>query len=128
VQRTKITGQIKIDLEDETSANEVTLNGYIYRTIATHHNSTTNSEVIHWYNQRAEDSENRIKKLKLDLGGNTLLCNDFKANALYFLICSMSDNLFTLMRQLLPVNLAHHNTLATLSRCRQNSEHRATII
>jgi hypothetical protein len=108
VQRTKITAQVEIDLEDETSANEAILNGYIYRTIANNHDSTTNSEDIHWFNQRAEDSENRIKKLKLDFGGNTLLCNDFKVNALYFLMCSMSDNLFALIRQLLPGNLAHH--------------------
>jgi hypothetical protein len=44
----------------------------------------------------------------LDFGGNTLPCSDFKANALYFLMCSMSYNLLALMRQLLPENLAHH--------------------
>ena len=60
------------------------------------------------YNQRAEDSENRIKELKLDFGGDTLPCSDFKANALYFLITALSYNLFALMRQLLPEELAHH--------------------
>ena len=35
---------------------------------------------------QAEDSENRIKELKLDFGGDTLPCSDFNANALCFLI------------------------------------------
>lgn len=108
VQRTKITGQVEIDLEDSENTDEVTLNGYVYRAIGSNHDSKTNSELIHWYKQRAEDSENRIKELKLDFGGDTLPCSDFKANALYFLICSLSYNLFALMRQLLPENLAHH--------------------
>jgi predicted adenine nucleotide alpha hydrolase (AANH) superfamily ATPase len=56
----------------------------------------------HWYNQRAEDSENRIKELKLDFGGDTLPCSDFNANALYFRIAALSYHLFALMRQLLP--------------------------
>ncbi len=108
VQRTKIIGQVEIDLEDSTSTGEVTLGGYVYRAIATNRDSKTDSEIIHWYNQRAEDSENRIKELKLDFGGNCLPCSDFKANQLYFLICSMSYNLFALMRQLLPENLSNH--------------------
>lgn len=62
----------------------------------------TDSEIIHWYNQRAEDSENRIKELKLDFGGDTLPCSDFDANAVYFSICALAYNLFALMRQLLP--------------------------
>tara|TARA_B100000315_G_C14532893_1_gene567053 strand:- start:205 stop:1551 length:1347 start_codon:yes stop_codon:yes gene_type:complete len=108
VQRTKIIGQSEIDLEDESNTDEVSLDGYVYRAIATNYNDKTNSEIIHWYNQRAEDSENRIKELKLDFGGDTLPCSDFKANELYFLICSLSYNLFALMRQLLPESLSRH--------------------
>ncbi|MBL4665764.1 MAG: transposase [Sneathiella sp.] len=66
------------------------------------------SQIIHWYNQRAE---NRIKELKLDFGGNTLPCSDFNANALYFLLTTLSYNLFALMRQLLPLELAHHRAI-----------------
>ena len=66
------------------------------------------SSIVHWYNQRAEDSENRIKELKLDFGGDTLPCSDFKANALYFLISALSYSIFTLMRALLPEELSHH--------------------
>ena len=69
--------------------------------IVAHQDDLSNSEIIHWYkvngcaasregalgyNQRAEDSENRIEELKLDFGGDTLPCSDFAANALYFLI------------------------------------------
>jgi hypothetical protein len=111
VQRTKIKGQVEIDLEDSDTKNEIALNGYLYRAIATNNDEKSDSEIIHWYNQRAEDSENRIKELKLDFGGDCLPCSDFNANGLYFLICSMSYNLFALMRQLLPVELAHHRVI-----------------
>ena len=67
--------------------------------------------MIHWYNRRGEESENRIKELKHDFGGDTLPCSDFKANALYFLISALSYNVFALMRQLLPESLAHHRAM-----------------
>jgi len=57
------------------------------------------------------DSENRIKELKLDFGGDTLPCSDFNANALYFLISALSFNLFALMRHLLPEKLASHRAI-----------------
>ena len=34
--------------------------GYVYRAIATNRDALSDSEVIHWYNQRGEHSENRI--------------------------------------------------------------------
>ncbi len=64
-------------------------------------------EIIHFYNQRGEDSENRIKELKNDFGARQMPCADFNANALYFDICSLSYNLFALMRQLLPLEFAN---------------------
>ena len=64
--------------------------------------------------QRGEDSENRIKELKLDFGGDTLPCSDFVANALYFLISALSYNLFALMRHLLPGELSQHCDNAAL--------------
>jgi hypothetical protein len=82
--------------------------GYIYRAIATNRETWSDSQIVHWYNQRAEDSENRIKELKLDFGGDTLPCSNFEANALYFLISALSYNLFALMRQLLPRDLSRH--------------------
>lgn len=111
VQRTKITGQVEIDLEGGEINNEAIVDGYVYRAIATNDDDKTNSDIIHWYNQRAEDSENRIKELKLDFGGDCLPCSEFNANQLYFLICTLSYNLLALMRQLLPESLSHHRVV-----------------
>ena len=71
----------------------------------------TDSQIIHWYNQRGEDSENRIKELKLDFGGDVLPCSDFGANALYFMISALSFNLLALLRLFLPEELAHHRAM-----------------
>jgi hypothetical protein len=111
IQRKAIQGQASLDLDSQDSADEISIGGYIYRAIATNRDGLSDSEIVHWYNQRAEDSENRIKELKLDFGGDTLPCSDFKANALYFLISALSYNLFALMRQLLPEELSHHRAM-----------------
>ena len=111
LQRTRIKGQVELALENDNSEEETTVDGYLYRAIATNQNEWSNSEIIHWYNQRGEDSENRIKELKLDFGGDTLPCSDFNANALYFLLSTLSYNLFALMRQLLPEELSRHRAM-----------------
>lgn len=111
IQRKAIQGQASLDLDSQDSSDGISLGGYIYRAIATNRDELSDSEIVHWYNQRAEDSENRIKELKLDFGGDTLPCSDFNANALYFLIAALSYNLFALMRQLLPEELAHHRAM-----------------
>ena len=108
IQRKVIQGQAGLDLEQQEDAEEVSAGGYIYRAIATNRDDWTDSQIVHWYNQRAEDSENRIKELKLDFGGDTLPCSNLEANALYFLISALSYNLFALMRQLLPEELSRH--------------------
>jgi hypothetical protein len=111
IQRKAIRGQASLDLESQNGADEINQGGYVYRAIATNRDELSDSQIIHWYNQRAEDSENRIKELKLDFGGDTLPCSDFNANALYFLISALSYNLFALMRQLLPEALAQHRAM-----------------
>lgn len=111
IQRKRIKGQIDINLDANNTGEEISSQGYIYRAIATNQDDWGDSKIIHWYNQRAEDSENRIKELKLDFGGDTLPCSDFNANALYFLLSTLSYNLFALMRQLLPIELAHHRAI-----------------
>ena len=126
IQRTALKGQASLDLDSQESSEAINQGGYVHRAIATNRDELSDSEIIHWYkvnwcvalregalgyNQRAEDSENRIKELKLDFGGDTLPCPDFNANALYFLISALSCNLFALMRQLLPEELAHHRAM-----------------
>lgn len=109
IQRKRVQGQTALDLEQqEAGAEEINTGGYVYRAIATNRESWSNHQIIQWYNQRAEDSENRIKELKLDFGGDTLPCSNFEANGLYFLISALSYNLFALMRQLLPESLSRH--------------------
>ncbi len=110
IQRKRLKGQTELAF-DSQSSEEIINQGYLYRAIATNREALSESEIIHWYNQRAEDSENRIKELKLDFGGDTLPCSDFAANALYFNIVALSYNLFALMRQLLPESLSQHRAI-----------------
>lgn len=108
IQRKAVEGQVALDLEEDGTGEQICARGYIYRAIATNQDDWSDSRIVHWYNQRGEDSENRIKELKLDFGGDTLPCTDFNANALYFSITTLSYNLFALMRQLLPEDMAYH--------------------
>ena len=59
----------------------VTSGIYVYRAIATSMYKQSASEVVHWHNQRAEHSENRLKELRSDFAGDRLPCGDFDANA-----------------------------------------------
>lgn len=111
IQRKLLKGQTSLDLDEADGQEQIADGQYLYRAIATNRDSLSDSDIIHWYNQRGEDSENRIKELKHDFGGDTLPCSDFQANALYFHICALSYNLFALMRQFLPEDLAHHRAL-----------------
>jgi hypothetical protein len=111
IQRKAIKGQSELDLATTTDSTEITHQGYLYRGIVTDQADWSDSEVIHWYNQRGEDSENRIKELKLDFGADVLPCSDFNANALYFAICGLSFNLLALMRLYLPEELCHHRAM-----------------
>lgn len=107
VQRKIIKGQIELDLNLDTDNNKIISGQYIYRSIATNLDNLSDSEIVHFYNQRGEDSENRIKELKNDFGARQMPCTDFNANALYFDVCALSYNLFALMRQLLPLEFAN---------------------
>jgi hypothetical protein len=99
IQRKAIQGQATLELDAADDAEDVSVDGSVYRAVATHRDSLSNSQVIHWYNQRAEDSENRMKELKLDFGGDTRPCSDVNAKALCFLITALSYHLLALMRQ-----------------------------
>lgn len=102
VQRRKKKGQQNLGLDSEPDSNSAEHGGYVYRAIATNREALSDSELIHWYNQRAEHSENRIKELKNDFAASKLPCGDFKANELYFALSGLAYNVFALMRQLLP--------------------------
>ena len=104
VQRTRKGGQQCLDLGEDTTDDETTMTDgrYVYRALATNRDALTDSEIVHWYNQRGEDSENRIKELKCDFAGERLPCGQFEANALYFHLCVTAYNLFVLLRHSLP--------------------------
>ena len=53
-------------------------------------------DVIRWYNQRGEHSENRIKDLKIGFGMERMPCGQFEANAVFFKIGILAYNLFRL--------------------------------
>jgi hypothetical protein len=50
-----------------------------------------------------QDNNGLNALMSYDFGAKQMPCADFNANALYFDICSLSYNLFALMRQLLPL-------------------------
>jgi len=67
--------------------------------IATNREGTP-EEIVRWYNQRGETSENRIKELKLGFGMERLPCGTFAANAVFFRIGVLAYNLFVLFKLL----------------------------
>ncbi len=70
-----------------------------YTLIATNRAGTP-EEIVRWYTQRGETSENRIKELTLGFGMERLPCGTFAANAVFFRIGVLADNLFVLFKLL----------------------------
>jgi len=70
-----------------------------YTLIATNRDGTS-EEIVQWYNQRGEASEHRIKELKIGFGMERLPCGTFTANAVFFRIGVLADNLFVLFKLL----------------------------
>ena len=66
-----------------------------YTAIATNRTGTP-EEIVEWYNQRSECSENRIKELKIGFGMERMPCGQFKANAVFFRIGVIAYNLYKL--------------------------------
>ena len=66
-----------------------------YTVIATNKEETT-TEVLSWYNQRGEASENRIKDLKIGFGMERMPCGQTGANAVFFRIGAMAYNIYRL--------------------------------
>lgn len=100
ISRIPKSGQQQLDFNE--NSEEIETNGYTYRAIATSMEQMSDSEIINWYGMRAEKSENKIKELMLDFGGAHMPCGQFEANALYFSICTLSYNLFVMLRNHLP--------------------------
>jgi len=67
-------------------------NGERYTIIATNRDESA-EEVVKWYNQRGECSENRIKELKIGFGMERMPCGQFDANAVFFRIGVLAYNI-----------------------------------
>ena len=80
LQRRTKWGQQSLEEVSDGGTDTYEQGGYVYRAIATNRDALSDREVIHWYHQRGEHSENRIKELKCD----------FSANELYFALCAVS--------------------------------------
>jgi hypothetical protein len=66
-----------------------------YKVIATNRGKPA-QEVVRWYNQRGEKSENRIKELKIGFGMERMPCGQLDANAVFFRIATLAYNLYKL--------------------------------
>jgi hypothetical protein len=62
-----------------------------YTAIATNRTESL-EQVIAWYNQRGDCSENRIKELKIGFGMERMPCGQFAANAMFFRIGVLAYN------------------------------------
>jgi hypothetical protein len=62
-----------------------------YTVIATNRTESL-EQVIQWYNQRGDCSENRIKELKIGFGMERMPCGQFAANAMFFRIGVLAYN------------------------------------
>jgi len=103
VQRCLIKAQQVLDLGDFEDQETLRSGAYLYRAIAVSPDPVlSDSQWVHWYNQRGEHCENRIKELKADFAADRMPCQDFDANALYFSLCALAYNLFALFRMFLP--------------------------
>ena len=84
-----------------------------YSVIATNDMVMTPEQIIHFYRQRGDTSENRIKDLKNGFNLKYLPTSHFNANALYFHIGTLAYNLFVLFRQILHHSWQRH-TIETI--------------
>jgi len=86
-----------------------------YHVIATNADPETMDAraVVHFYRQRGDTSENRIKELKGGFGIEHLPFSDFIANAFYFQIVVLAYNLFLLFKKTLHRSWQKH-TIQTL--------------
>ncbi len=74
-----------LDNDNNTlNLEQIATEQYIYRAIATNLDHLSDGGMIHFYNQRTEDSENRIKELKSDFGAKQMPCGGFDENTQQF--------------------------------------------
>jgi hypothetical protein len=71
---------------------------YKYHLVATNRLEEEPQTVLHWYCERGEHSENRIKELKNGFAMERMPCGTQAANAVFFRIGALAYNLFILFK------------------------------
>jgi hypothetical protein len=84
-----------------------------YSVIATNDLKMSAEEIVRFYRQRGDTSENRIKELKNGFNLKYLPTSHFQANALYFHIGTLAYNLFMLFKRILHTSWQKH-TIQTI--------------
>jgi hypothetical protein len=84
-----------------------------YSVIATNDLKMSAEEIVYFYRQRGDTSENRIKELKNGFNLKYLPTSHFQANALYFHIGTLAYNLFMLFKRILHTSWQRH-TIQTI--------------
>jgi hypothetical protein len=84
-----------------------------YSVIATNDTKMSPEEIVRFYRQRGETSENRIKELKNGFNLKYLPTSHFEANALYFHIGTLAYKLFVLFKRILHTRWQRH-TIQTI--------------
>jgi len=72
---------------------------YKYHIVATNRLEEDSTAVLHWYSERGEHSENRIKELKNGFSLDYMPCGTQGANAVFFRIGVLAYNLFILFKR-----------------------------
>jgi len=72
---------------------------YSYHLVSTNRLEEDPQTVLHWYYQRGEHSENRLKELKGGFFQERMPCGTQAANAVFFRIGALAYNLFVLFKQ-----------------------------
>jgi len=67
---------------------------YRYHAIASNRSDEDAQATMEWYSRRGDDSENRIKDLKIGFGMEYMPCGSFRANAAFFSIGALTYNLY----------------------------------
>jgi hypothetical protein len=67
---------------------------YRYHAIASNRPNEDAAVTMEWYSQRGDESENRIKDLKVGFGMEYMPCGSFQANAVFFAIGVLTYNLY----------------------------------
>lgn len=87
-------------IADEDKNNETIEKTPTYHCIACNFpKEKSATDIFRWYAKRGDESENRIKELKIGFGMERMPCGQEKANSIFFAIGCLAYNLFVRFKQ-----------------------------